>query len=67
MASSCVLCHHHEFDKAGFSDRTVIICDQCEREYHIGCLREHGMENLMVRAGCTRRHRLPVFDYGLPA
>ena len=31
-----------DFEKEGFSDRTVIICDQCEREYHVGCLRSVG-------------------------
>ncbi len=48
MASSCVLCHQPEFDRAEFSDKTVIICDQCEKEYHIGCLREHGLADLQV-------------------
>ncbi|KAK1411800.1 hypothetical protein QVD17_32573 [Tagetes erecta] len=43
---SCVLCRAHDFSKNVFNDRTVIVCDQCEREYHIGCLREHNMADL---------------------
>ncbi|KAG1656826.1 hypothetical protein FOA52_008460 [Chlamydomonas sp. UWO 241] len=42
LGSSCVICYQTDFDKEGFSDRTVIICDQCEREFHVGCLREEG-------------------------
>ncbi|KAK9058815.1 hypothetical protein SSX86_023658 [Deinandra increscens subsp. villosa] len=43
---ACVLCRCHDFSKNVFNDRTVIVCDQCEREYHIGCLREHNMADL---------------------
>ncbi|KAG1361365.1 putative increased DNA methylation 1 [Cocos nucifera] len=42
----CVLCRCHDFCKSGFDDRTVMLCDQCEREYHVGCLREHKMADL---------------------
>ncbi|GLI61577.1 hypothetical protein VaNZ11_003959, partial [Volvox africanus] len=48
LASSCVLCHQPEFDREGFSDQTVLICDQCEKEYHIGCLREHKMVDMQA-------------------
>ncbi|XP_028808157.1 uncharacterized protein LOC114762754 isoform X2 [Neltuma alba] len=41
----CALCRSHDFSK-NFGPRTVIICDQCEREYHVGCLKEHNMQNL---------------------
>ncbi|KAK4255169.1 hypothetical protein QN277_008199 [Acacia crassicarpa] len=41
----CALCRSHDFSKI-FGPRTVIICDQCEREYHVGCLKEHNMQNL---------------------
>ncbi|KAK1260522.1 Zinc finger CCCH domain-containing protein 19 [Acorus gramineus] len=44
--SSCVLCKCHDFSKTGFGDRTVILCDQCEKEYHVGCLRDHNMDDL---------------------
>ncbi|MFS7990232.1 putative histone acetyltransferase chromatin regulator PHD family [Helianthus anomalus] len=43
---ACVLCRRHDFTKCVFNDRTVIVCDQCEREYHIGCLRERNMADL---------------------
>lgn len=43
---ACVLCRCHDFSKNVLNDRTVIVCDQCEREYHIGCLREHNMADI---------------------
>ncbi|KAM0053448.1 putative histone acetyltransferase chromatin regulator PHD family [Helianthus debilis subsp. tardiflorus] len=43
---ACVLCRCHDFSKTVFNERTVIVCDQCEKEYHIGCLREHNMADL---------------------
>ncbi|XP_022944249.1 uncharacterized protein LOC111448757 [Cucurbita moschata] len=42
----CALCRCHDFSKSGFGPRTVILCDQCEKEFHVGCLKEHNMENL---------------------
>ncbi|KAK7402099.1 hypothetical protein VNO78_14096 [Psophocarpus tetragonolobus] len=41
----CALCSRHNFSKS-FGPRTVIICDQCEKEYHVGCLKDHNMQNL---------------------
>ncbi|OMO66195.1 Zinc finger, PHD-type [Corchorus capsularis] len=41
----CVVCRSHDFS-ATFSDRTVILCDQCEKEFHVGCLREIGLCDL---------------------
>ncbi|XP_045803126.1 uncharacterized protein LOC123896792 [Trifolium pratense] len=41
----CALCGGHDFTKL-FSPRTVMICDQCEREFHVGCLKENNMQNL---------------------
>lgn len=38
----CVLCRENDFSVEKFDDRTVIICDQCEKEYHVGCLRVGG-------------------------
>jgi len=35
----CVHCGTYTFDKDGFSNRTVMLCDQCEREFHVGCLK----------------------------
>uniref|UniRef100_A0A5B6ZWC6 PHD-type domain-containing protein n=1 Tax=Davidia involucrata TaxID=16924 RepID=A0A5B6ZWC6_DAVIN len=42
----CVLCRGHDFSKSGFGPRTVILCDQCEKEHHVGCLKEHKMDDL---------------------
>ncbi|KAF9599022.1 hypothetical protein IFM89_033367 [Coptis chinensis] len=42
----CALCRRHSFSKSGFNPSTVILCDQCEREYHVGCLKEHKMADL---------------------
>ncbi|OIW09113.1 hypothetical protein TanjilG_11251 [Lupinus angustifolius] len=41
----CALCRGHFFSRS-FGPRTVIICDQCEKEYHVGCLKDHNMQNL---------------------
>lgn len=57
FSSSCVLCHAHDFCKDTFGDRTVMICDQCEKEYHVGCLREHGVVDLTV-SDCLMDSRL---------
>ena len=35
-----MLCEEKNFQRDGLSDLTVILCDQCEREFHIGCLRK---------------------------
>ncbi|KAL3530491.1 hypothetical protein ACH5RR_009813 [Cinchona calisaya] len=40
----CVLCRGHDFSKSDFG--TIILCDQCEKEYHVGCLKERGMDDL---------------------
>ncbi|XP_010529847.1 PREDICTED: uncharacterized protein LOC104806575 isoform X3 [Tarenaya hassleriana] len=42
----CVFCRSHDFSAGKFDDRTVILCDQCEKEYHVGCLRENGLCDL---------------------
>ena len=42
----CVLCNSPDFLRGGFGERTMIICDQCEREFHIGCLAEAGRARL---------------------
>ncbi|KAJ8551934.1 hypothetical protein K7X08_028377 [Anisodus acutangulus] len=44
--SVCALCRSQDFSKSGFGPRTVIICDQCEKEYHVGCLKEHDIDDL---------------------
>ncbi|PKU83405.1 hypothetical protein MA16_Dca016514 [Dendrobium catenatum] len=42
----CALCRSKDYAKSGFSPRTVLICDQCEKEYHVGCLKNHGWDEL---------------------
>ncbi|KAL1827721.1 hypothetical protein DCAR_0206903 [Daucus carota subsp. sativus] len=42
----CVLCRGHDFSSGGFGEGTVIICDQCEKEYHVGCLKDHNIVDL---------------------
>ncbi|KAI4378706.1 hypothetical protein MLD38_016147 [Melastoma candidum] len=44
--SGCALCRCYDFSKSGFGPRTIILCDQCEKEFHVGCLREHKIANL---------------------
>ncbi|CAL0316940.1 unnamed protein product [Lupinus luteus] len=44
--SGCALCRGSDFSRSGFGPRTVIFCDQCEKEYHVGCLRDHKMAYL---------------------
>ncbi|XP_071722899.1 uncharacterized protein, partial [Rutidosis leptorrhynchoides] len=44
--TGCALCRAHDFSKSGFNPRTILLCDQCEREYHVGCLKTHKMADL---------------------
>nr|XP_043636663.1 increased DNA methylation 1-like isoform X2 [Erigeron canadensis] len=61
---ACVLCSEYDFCETGFNDRTAIICNQCEKEYHIGCLREKNMAHLkelphgnwFCSVGCEKLH-----------
>jgi len=36
LGSGCVLCHEPDFLRGAFGDRTIMICDTCEREFHCG-------------------------------
>jgi hypothetical protein len=54
-----VLCKEHDFQRGGFGERTILICDQCEREFHVGCLRQQHGCDLQVRLG-RRGGRLAV-------
>ncbi|KAJ6904533.1 hypothetical protein NC652_022525 [Populus alba x Populus x berolinensis] len=50
----------HDFERT-FGPRTVIICDQCEKEFHVGCLKEHQLQDL--KAICvliTQNQELPT-------
>ncbi|CAM0912296.1 unnamed protein product [Alopecurus aequalis] len=42
----CALCKKKDFNNAVFDERTVILCDQCEKEYHVGCLRSQWQVDL---------------------
>ncbi|POO02411.1 Autoimmune regulator [Trema orientale] len=42
----CVVCRGHDFSAAKFDERTVMLCDQCEKEFHVGCLRSSGLCDL---------------------
>ncbi|XP_077212957.1 PHD finger transcription factor isoform X2 [Tasmannia lanceolata] len=44
----CAICGQSEFnaDREHFTAKSVLYCDQCEREYHVGCLRKRGMPQL---------------------
>lgn len=41
-AGGCCVCGRPDFALGEFCDRTMILCDQCEREFHVGCLRRDG-------------------------
>ncbi|XP_042419992.1 uncharacterized protein LOC122008345 isoform X1 [Zingiber officinale] len=50
----CTLCKDGSFILNVFGPKTIIFCTQCEREYHIGCLKDHGVCNLKeVPLDCT--------------
>ena len=53
-AEGCVLCRCSDFTRDRFGPRTVLLCDMCEREYHVGCLRCVGRCDLSA---------LPVGDW----
>jgi len=42
ILGGCCICNETDFTRDGFDDRTIIICDQCELEHHVGCLRKTG-------------------------
>ncbi|KAL0416011.1 UNVERIFIED_CONTAM: hypothetical protein Slati_3433000 [Sesamum latifolium] len=66
----CAICRHHDFCKSRFTGRTIIICDQCEKEYHIGYLKEQNIVDLkdrfdpIVDASTSRRDLIPHMVYG---
>ena len=46
VQGGCVLCRAWDFELEGFAPRTVMVCEQCEREFHVGCLRRYGRADL---------------------
>ncbi|KAL2239881.1 UNVERIFIED_CONTAM: Increased DNA methylation 1 [Sesamum indicum] len=66
----CAICRGHDFCKSGFTARTIILCDQCEKEYHVGCLKEQNIDDLKDRfdpiadASTGRLDLIPHMVYG---
>ena len=59
----CVLCSSAEFEREGFGRNTVLICDQCEREFHVGCLHDRGMAELTeLPQGWQPSHLCLMYD-----
>lgn len=62
-AGGCVLCYDPEFQR-DFGPRTMMLCDQCEREFHVGCMSAAGMATLdglpegdwFCSTGCGKIH-----------
>eukprot|EP00850_Spirogloea_muscicola_P006159 SM000029S10454 [mRNA] locus=s29:203685:210571:- [translate_table: standard] len=46
VGGGCVICRCTDFTKGAFGERTIMLCDQCEREFHVGCLRDQDMADL---------------------
>ena len=47
ITGGCCLCHVPDFDRGStLSKNTSIMCDQCEREFHVGCLEKEKMCSL---------------------
>jgi hypothetical protein len=47
ITGGCCLCHVPDFNRGPTcTSNTVILCDQCEREFHIGCLKKKKICNL---------------------
>ncbi|KAK9860349.1 hypothetical protein WJX84_010552, partial [Apatococcus fuscideae] len=44
--SICALCKGPDFQEGAFGPNTVLICDQCDREFHVKCLKERGICDL---------------------
>ncbi|KAL1822636.1 hypothetical protein ACET3Z_009414 [Daucus carota] len=42
----CVVCRLQDFSVDTFDERTVMLCDQCEKEFHVSCLRDVGLCDL---------------------
>lgn len=48
VGGGCTLCGSPDFLRGAFGERTMLLCDQCEREFHVGCLRSSGRCELDV-------------------
>ncbi|XP_042499686.1 increased DNA methylation 1-like [Macadamia integrifolia] len=49
----CGICGLGEFNKNKdeFTENTTSVCNQCEHEFHVGCLRRKGFTKLKARSG----------------
>lgn len=52
-AGGCNICGRPDFALGTFCDCTMVLCDQCECEFHVGCLR---------KANCCDLSQLPTGD-----
>ncbi|KAL6649737.1 hypothetical protein ACP70R_013961 [Stipagrostis hirtigluma subsp. patula] len=50
----CSICNSSDYDPdtSQFTEKTVMYCDQCEREYHVGCIRNRGHQLSCRPEGC---------------
>ncbi|PAN50166.1 hypothetical protein PAHAL_9G502900 [Panicum hallii] len=50
----CNICNLSDYDPdtSQFTEKTIVYCDQCEREYHVGCTRHSGHELICRPEGC---------------
>ncbi|XXG85886.1 hypothetical protein AAC387_Pa11g0892 [Persea americana] len=57
----CGICGESEFnaDIKQFTEQSILYCDQCEREFHVGCLTKRGLYELQSRTQgnwfCSKR------------
>nr|BAK07953.1 predicted protein [Hordeum vulgare subsp. vulgare] len=50
----CSICDSSDYDPDTnkFTEKTIMYCDQCEREYHVGCMRNKGDQLTCCPEGC---------------
>ncbi|CAL4930496.1 unnamed protein product [Urochloa decumbens] len=50
----CSICNLSDYDPdtSQFTEKTIVYCDQCEREYHVGCSRNNGHQLICRPEGC---------------
>lgn len=50
----CGICNLSDYDPdtSQFTEKTIVYCDQCEREYHVGCTRNSDHQLICRPEGC---------------
>ncbi|CAL4938913.1 unnamed protein product [Urochloa decumbens] len=50
----CNICNLSDYDPdtSQFTEKTIVYCDQCEREYHVGCTSNNGHQLICQPEGC---------------